>query len=320
MKRFMDKCIFPLVGIRMFFILVTLGSSMLHADGGYPEDDTKALLGGRMEEIRQQLKVQGTDSLLPAYLNLSRMSDEKLFAYIEDLEQIAVLTKNFDSQIPHVDYRLALAGLESAARLQKRLPFHFFEAGDKAKTSGSVISYEANMWMKYLDSVSSKEKCSSLKLYLGTSIARLTLMKASLPEAELPSFPLTEPERRLKGYSEDRTRAFWELRLFMQVPMLVSRLKGVKCMDHTFEAHTFLQEGYKRYDFLQRGYNYRHDGVQTTIYRWPVGRAKQMCGRPFHTHYADMLQRDDLPFGVAGPFRASKTTEEFVNHLRKLDP
>ncbi|MBU6376199.1 MAG: hypothetical protein KGQ59_09405, partial [Bdellovibrionales bacterium] len=206
----------------------------------------------------------------------------RILQAIETLEQVAIDRRQHDSLAPLVDSRLSELSQIAIEKFQKETGIMVSDR----PSDGGWNAREMNEWARLLRTRSNQERCDLLRLAYSVSISRLSLMKPSISNP--PSFPLQDQEREAPEYDQDVQRALWEFRYFW-VLRADSPWSGSECMDFTYPKFSVVHEARMRLEFLESG----GESGTTRIYRWPIGRAKKMCGRPFHTHYADHLAIKD---------------------------
>ncbi|NDD90510.1 hypothetical protein EBZ37_00265, partial [bacterium] len=201
---------------------------------------------------------------------------------IETLEQVAIDRRHHDSLAPLVDSRLSELSQIAVEKFQKETGIIVSDR----PPDGGWNSREMNDWVRLLRTRSNQDRCDLVRLAYAVSISRLSLMKPSVPSP--PSFPLEDDERETPEYAQDVQRALWEFRYFW-VLRADAPWSARECMDFTYPKFSVVHEARMRLEFIESG----GESGNTRIFRWPVGRAKKMCGRPLHTHYADHLAIKD---------------------------
>ncbi len=220
--------------------------------------------------------------LLPlqlAWAGPQNASPRQLLRAVEVLEQTGISKSDPDRLTAVVDERMRRLSQVATEQFERETGLAVI---DKPKTQGWSTK-EMQIWISALRSRSQQQRCDLVRLAYAVALSRLSLMKASIPEP--PSFPIRAEHRELPEFGQDVDRALWELRYFW-ILQDGSSIAPRNCMDESFPAFSIIHEASARAHFIEFGAS-SSKGVH--FQRWPVGRAVQMCGRPFHTHYADHL-------------------------------
>lgn len=276
--------------VTKFWTLVILFLALLQplsSHAQYPESSSEKFYNHLIQGAREVADPNDVNSFL--HLDLSRYSDEKLVLYIQQLEQMAFARDLEQAVVPRLELRMAIVGKEISKRLQERADLRLIEASPEH--TNSLIVEEVARLKAYRQAHSPAETCSLLRLQYAQTIIRMSSLKPS--RSNLPAEPLTEAQKQWPEYEQDQHRAFFEMRLFLQIRFLGSLIKGTNCYDLLFPTEKILSEIWSRYNFAKDGVVFKFEGKDLRITRWPIGRSIAMCGRPYSTHFMDQTFFDD---------------------------
>ena len=243
----------------------------------------------------------------------STVDTRQLVHYLMNLEQVSVTTANCRPiMLAHLDRELIRVGSQLVARFQK-------EAGvqvvDRPSNGGWSMD-EISNWVSTLRSSNPEKRCEMIKLAHAVAVFRLSQMKASASRPSVVSEAIAKSDPH---FEKDLDIVKWEYRYFLMTPVL-NRIKS-SCKDDIYPAHELSAEIMLRLEYIQNGFVV--DGKRH--FKWPLGRAEQMCGRPMSTHYVDHLsfeeqQKQNRPFPEGLQCAAAQTERELdqcLGNLRK---
>jgi len=252
-----------------------------------------------------------------ASVDLRQLSNEELVSYAARLEQVSMASTLFDSLAPELDRATKEAADELALRFEARTGIGSTHYGQEVDKMAQQAAWQ-NVFMTEADPL---KRCEIFKLAYGVAITRLAVMKASIPDA--PQRLIDVQDEKSAFYAMDLERARWELRWVTKTAFLKAMLRQVSCMDPLNPRLSLVDEVALRWQFISEGLSYTTPSGKTLLVkRWPVGRARAMCGRPFNAHYFDHLLEVDperpLDAYAKGVWGKISSREDFAERLTRL--
>ena len=238
-------------------------------------------------------------------------SAASLLQYSELLEQTGISKTIFDQVLPLVDARFEFVRNNALEII----------ASELAAEGSFILSQPLRLKKRNFDSKS----CTLVNALAALAIAETALLKnsATMPDdfsQQIKVSALQNPIFR-SAFEEAAQKARWAFRYFLDLDEKTFLGLTSHCFDFTYPDKLVAGEMFLRLKFISHG---AQMNGKTLFYRWPLGRAKAMCGRPFNTHYVDHLSSVDASRSVDRVYDrvmclAHKNPEHFEESLKDLD-